>query len=139
MHDSQADYDWDPPQLRKVAKPITFPLELDVTEFCDNQLVARGGARFTLSGVIVHDGNSMHGGHYWSVHKWPAGQWVRYDDCQVVPTSEANVLRLHRKAYFLIYDAVEDSTPYSKPVFALGLCLLVVGLQGNRFSMRIQA
>ena len=92
----------------KVNKPVVFPLDLDITQLCSHELVARKGGRFALSGVIVHEGYTQQVGHYWGVHKWPSGKWVMHNDSTVRAVSEQEVLSLQTEAFLLVYDAAEE-------------------------------
>lgn len=54
---------------------------------------------YDLFTVVVHEG-SMNTGHYTNYCKW-RGNWYRFDDDKVQPTSEAHVLQA--RAYQLCY------------------------------------
>ena len=92
----------------KDCKPVVFAPVLDISQYCCKELVARGGGHFSLAGVVVHEGCTLNSGHYWSCHRWPSGQWTRYDDERVQPVSQEYVLGLQTEAYFLIYEAVQS-------------------------------
>ena len=61
-------------------------------------------ALYSLVGVVVHEGNSIKGGHYVAYVK-RSGQWYRIDDLRVtkVSTFEAT----HQQAYLLFYQKAQ--------------------------------
>lgn len=63
---------------------------------------------YSLYGVLVHSGKSLHNGHYYCFVRGPNNVWHLMDDSSVRPVSEATVL--DQKAYMLFYLRVPDTT-----------------------------
>jgi hypothetical protein len=69
---------------RKISKPVEFGETLDLTPYMSKK-PARP-VQYDLYGVLVHQGHSMHSGHYFCFIKWSVGgDWHRFDDTRVSP------------------------------------------------------
>lgn len=159
-------YKADVQQKAKILRKVTFPLVLDVYEFCSDELkatlegprLAQKGAddaramaskrpklgmqgshansddkaalppsaeenvgsnttgrgvvtgRYDLIGILTHKGRSADSGHYVSWVKQTDGQWIQFDDDNMIPRKEEEVLALSgggdwHMAYLLLYKA----------------------------------
>uniref|UniRef100_A0A1D2A1N1 Ubiquitin carboxyl-terminal hydrolase n=2 Tax=Auxenochlorella protothecoides TaxID=3075 RepID=A0A1D2A1N1_AUXPR len=92
----------------KVTKRVDFGPVLDLGPFLGGGAGAgggRGGARgplpYDLYAVLVHQGHSVHSGHYFCFVKAPSGVWHCCDDASVGAVSERVVLA--QRAYLLFY------------------------------------
>ena len=56
---------------------------------------------YSLFGVVVHSGGSMHSGHYYCYVKGPTGHWYEMDDETVTQCGESAALK--QRAYLLFY------------------------------------
>ena len=56
---------------------------------------------YSLFGVVVHSGGSMHSGHYYCYVKGPTGHWYEMDDETVTQCGESTALK--QRAYLLFY------------------------------------
>lgn len=66
--------------------------------------------RYDLIGVLTHKGRSADSGHYVSWVKQDDGQWIQFDDDNMIPRKEEDVLALSgggdwHMAYILLYKA----------------------------------
>ena len=60
---------------------VEFGTELDMGPFMSNR---RGPPQpYSLYGVLVHSGHSVHSGHYFAFVKAPNGLWHQLDDNHV--------------------------------------------------------
>lgn len=116
-------YKADVQQKAKILRRVTFPLTLDLFEFCSQELqeklqkgprlVLKEGedanskkqrleveetnqltGRYELIGVLTHKGRSADSGHYVSWVKQSDGQWVQFDDDTMIVRKEEDVLSL---------------------------------------------
>ncbi|KAL0224200.1 hypothetical protein P9112_003590 [Eukaryota sp. TZLM1-RC] len=113
-------FEWreDIAQRVKILKKVTFPMTLDLYEYCteglksvlqDKKMVYR------LTAVVAHKGRSAEGGHYMSYVKTVEEgeeKWVWYDDAKVALISEEKVKELSGGgdlpiAYILLYSLEE--------------------------------
>ena len=96
----------------KIENKISFPLRLDMSQYIsrDNQVgkTAKNKGKgdsgpiiYSLYGVLVHSGHSLHSGHYYCYVKCPSGAWVCCDDDLIQQVSEKKVME--QKAYMLFY------------------------------------
>ncbi len=78
----------------KIGKPVAFLEKLDLAPFCaphpkrnnrlnTNTSATITNAAYTLSAVVVHQGQSATGGHYYSFVKSKAGLWHCMNDSHV--------------------------------------------------------
>ncbi|CAA2965689.1 ubiquitin carboxyl-terminal hydrolase 23 [Olea europaea subsp. europaea] len=84
---------------QKIDKKIEFGLTLDLKPFVTGPY--DGDLKYTLYGVLVHNGWSTHSGHYYCFVCTSSGMWYSLDDNQVVQVNERKVLQ--QKAYMLFY------------------------------------
>lgn len=85
---------------RKISRPVTFDEELDLGPFMSRRPPVP--ALYDLYGVLVHQGHSMHSGHYFCFLKGAGtGEWHKFDDTRVHATSARNVLG--QLPYILFY------------------------------------
>ena len=102
---------------QKIAKHIAFTEHLDLSSQITSESTV---AKYSLSSVIVHSGQSCHSGHYYSYVKSPNGIWYMMDDCSVHPVGITSVLR--QSAYILMYtldisaDDKEQKVQLSVPI-----------------------
>ena len=73
-----------------------------------NGVVSGSKETYSLFGVVVHSGGSMHSGHYYCYVKGPTGYWYEMDDETVTQCGEATALK--QRAYLLFY-AKNESGP----------------------------
>jgi ubiquitin carboxyl-terminal hydrolase 36/42 len=85
---------------RKISKQVEFDPVLDLSPYMSQRPATP--AIYDLYGVLVHQGHSMHSGHYFCFVKGGAnGDWHKFDDTRVNLTAERNVLG--QSAYILFY------------------------------------
>ena len=84
---------------RKISKQVEFSTQLDLSPYMSHHTSSK--VMYDLYGVLVHQGHSMHSGHYFCFIKSMSGDWHKFDDTQVNLTAERNVLGQH--AYILFY------------------------------------
>ncbi|CAM9512179.1 unnamed protein product [Chrysoparadoxa australica] len=95
----------------KLKRPVAYPenLTLDLSG-------PEGKAHYELTGVLVHVGESMNSGHYYSFVRGSNKAWYHMDDAQVHTVSKQ--VALNQKAYVLFYTrkhAVEHLQPQPQP------------------------
>ena len=87
---------------KKINKPIQFP-----EKFKLNQFMSRRSEKdeeefgYDLYAVLVHEGHSIHSGHYFCFIKNSSGVWYEMNDQSVRQVSKQTVLNQH--AYILFY------------------------------------
>lgn len=124
-------YKADVQQKAKILRKVTFPMMLDVYDLCTNDLKKQldgprqkeaddgeEGAkkqktgeltgRFDLVGVLTHKGRSADSGHYVAWVKQDDGHWIQFDDDEMIPRKEEDVIALSgggdwHMAYLLLY------------------------------------
>ncbi|KAG6673445.1 hypothetical protein I3842_16G112600 [Carya illinoinensis] len=84
---------------QKIKKKVHFGCTLDLKPFVSGSY--DGDLRYTLYGVLVHDGWNTHYGHYSCYVRTSNGIWYYLNDNQVAPASEKRVLE--QQAYMLFY------------------------------------
>jgi ubiquitin carboxyl-terminal hydrolase 22/27/51 len=86
----------------KYGGKIGFPLTLNMTPFT-TRAESRTARRFIydLECVVVHQGDQMASGHYFSFCRQEEGKWYRFDDEIVTATTVEDVLG--QEAYLLFY------------------------------------
>ncbi|KAA6426489.1 MAG: ubiquitin carboxyl-terminal hydrolase 23-like, partial [Trebouxia sp. A1-2] len=95
----------------KINKKVDFDTELDLGPFMSNR---RGPPQpYSLYGVLVHSGHSVHSGHYYAFVKAPNGLWHQLDDNHVSQVSERVVLA--QKAYILFYIKTPPTNGHTAP------------------------
>jgi ubiquitin carboxyl-terminal hydrolase 36/42 len=77
---------------RKISRPVAFGETLDLSPFLSRRPAAP--ALYDLVGVLVHQGSSMHSGHYFAFARAATGggEWHRFDDARVATVSPRQVL-----------------------------------------------
>lgn len=85
---------------RKIKDPISYPMELDLTEYSINPEVP---LKYKLISVTMHEGRTTSSGHYVVFCNQPNNTWALYDDETVRRVTEKAVLRHQEDAYFLVY------------------------------------
>lgn len=85
---------------RKVSKPVAFTEVLDLSPYLSNK--PHEPLVYDLYGVLVHQGHSMHSGHYFCFIKSSGGsEWHKFDDTRVHATALRNVMG--QLPYILFY------------------------------------
>ncbi|CAN4128158.1 unnamed protein product [Withania somnifera] len=108
--------------VEKIHKYVSFPLELDLHNYADNNQVDNEELKYDLYAVIVHIGISYCSGHYYSFIRSAPNEWYNFDDSKVVRVREDFVLS--QEAYVLFYakrgtawfsDFIEGQKPFIDP------------------------
>jgi ubiquitin carboxyl-terminal hydrolase 22/27/51 len=81
---------------------IDFPLSLDMAPYTTRSSDEKGELLYDLESVIVHQGEQISNGHYYSFCRQD-DRWFRFDDEIVSATTVEDVLR--QDAYLLFYVA----------------------------------
>lgn len=105
----------------KVGRHVEFTLSLDLAPYSAFRLLAgtAGGgdrlacARYDLVGVLVHQGGSVHSGHYYAYVRDSSGRWSCANDETVYRVSMEHVLQ--QQAYMLFYTRSEVKAPRHPP------------------------
>ncbi|KAG1364374.1 ubiquitin carboxyl-terminal hydrolase 23 [Cocos nucifera] len=84
---------------QKINRKVEFEPTLDLKPFISD--AHEGNLKYTLYGVLVHAGWSIHSGHYYCYVRTSSGMWHSLDDNEVSQVSEKTVLA--QKAYMLFY------------------------------------
>lgn len=93
---------------RKISRQVEFQPTLDLSPYMSHK--PKQPEKYDLYGVLVHQGHSMHSGHYYCYIKGSVGgDWHKFDDTRVNLTAERNVLGQH--AYILFYIKRPQPTP----------------------------
>ena len=88
-------------QAQKLNTKVAYPLQLDVSDFVCTQTddfsatpAPQGSELYELQGVIVHSGQTIHSGHYYSFVRRPGpeGGWFKIDDDVVSAVAAAGGL-----------------------------------------------
>lgn len=87
--------------LSKMKQAVSYPMFLDLTEYCDPSMNSIP-ARYQLISVVVHEGRSLSSGHYIAHCKQPDGSWATYDDEYINKISEKQLLK-EPNAYYLVF------------------------------------
>lgn len=92
----------------KARKQIRYPLELNLQPFCTPK-TQKSPVKYVLNAVCVHQGHSIHSGHYYSVVRARNGSWYECNDSMVrsIPEDRA----LSQEAYMLFYSRIASSAP----------------------------
>ncbi|KFK40800.1 hypothetical protein AALP_AA2G042900 [Arabis alpina] len=83
----------------KIDRKVQFTSAIDMKPFVSGRY--EGNLKYTLYGVLVHYGRSMHSGHYACFVRTSTGMWYSLDDNRVLQVSEKTVF--NQKAYMLFY------------------------------------
>jgi ubiquitin carboxyl-terminal hydrolase 36/42 len=75
----------------KINKHISFSPRLDITSFLCPQSARHGltPLRYNLVSMVIHDGSSVHCGHYTAVAQTYDGEYYKFDDSSVQAVSSA--------------------------------------------------
>ena len=93
---------------RKISKHVDFDQTLDLSPFMSYP--PKGSATYDLYGILVHEGFSMHSGHYYCFLKGTGGgEWHRFDDSRVHATSARNAMG--QSPYILFYTKRSATKP----------------------------
>ncbi|SCV02532.1 LAMI_0H00254g1_1 [Lachancea mirantina] len=99
----------------KLKQAVSYPMFLDLTEFCENQEDTLA-VKYQLISVVVHEGRSLSSGHYIAHCKQPDGSWSTYDDEYINKITDRQMLK-EPNAYYLIYTRLTPkSVKWSKEV-----------------------
>ncbi|CAN4076240.1 unnamed protein product [Withania somnifera] len=108
--------------VEKIDKYVSFPLELDLHKYADNNQVDSEEMKYDLCAIIVHIGSSYCSGHYYCIIRSAPNEWYKFDDSTVVRVREDFVLS--EEAYVLFYakrgtpwfsDFIEGQNPFIDP------------------------
>lgn len=116
---------------QKIKKKVHFGPTIDLKPFVSGSY--EGDLKYTLYGVLVHDGWNTHYGHYTCFVRTSNGFWYYLNDNQVSPASERRVLE--QQAYMLFY--VRDRrniVPRKPPTDVAQKENLKANANGNRTS-----
>ncbi|XP_010536980.1 PREDICTED: ubiquitin carboxyl-terminal hydrolase 23 [Tarenaya hassleriana] len=83
----------------KIDKKVQFVPTIDMKPFVSGSY--EGDLKYTLYGVLVHYGRSIHSGHYSCFIRTASGMWYSLDDNRVKQVAERTVF--DQKAYMLFY------------------------------------
>ncbi|PHT96675.1 hypothetical protein BC332_34400 [Capsicum chinense] len=70
--------------VRKVEKHVSFPLELDLLLYTDNNQTNNEQIKYDLYAVIVHVGSTSSSGHYYCFICAEPNEWYKFDDSMIV-------------------------------------------------------
>ncbi|PHT96652.1 hypothetical protein BC332_34423 [Capsicum chinense] len=87
--------------VRKVEKHVSFPLELDLLLYTDNNQTNNEQIKYDLYAVIVHVGSTSSSGHYYCFICAEPNEWYKFDDSMISRVHEDLVLA--EKAYVMFY------------------------------------
>ncbi|CAB3977036.1 ubiquitin carboxyl-terminal hydrolase 23 [Paramuricea clavata] len=93
---------------QKINKEIDYPPELTIPEYQRDLKDGRSAtstAEYTLSSIIVHEGNQISSGHY-VCYVNRSGRWFYTSDTVVKETSQ--LAAYHQNAYMLFYEKKEQ-------------------------------
>ncbi|KAF8102548.1 hypothetical protein N665_0198s0248 [Sinapis alba] len=96
----------------KIDRKVEFPPAIDMKPFVSGPY--EGNLKYTLYGVLVHYGGSIHSGHYYCFVRTSSGMWYSLDDNKVIQVSEKTVF--NQKAYMLFYVRDRKNTSPKNPV-----------------------
>ncbi|KAM3379680.1 ubiquitin carboxyl-terminal hydrolase 20-like [Capsicum galapagoense] len=85
----------------KVDKHVSFPLELDLLPYTDNNQTNNEQMKYYLYAVIVHAGSTSSSGHYYCFICAEPNEWYKFDDSTISWVHEDLVLA--EEAYIMFY------------------------------------
>jgi hypothetical protein len=95
----------------KINKHINFDEHMQLAHEPDDS-GERKSVKYSLIGIVVHHGHSVHSGHYVAFVKASNGQWHEMDDSVVKLSSISKVLS--QQAYILFYAREsKQETPFA--------------------------
>ncbi|KAF1742112.1 hypothetical protein MXB_2343, partial [Myxobolus squamalis] len=97
-------FHFDGKSYSKNSKHINFYEELDITPYVLNG----DESKYSLYGVIVHQGSTCSSGHYYAYAKSQHGIWSQLNDSSVSATGVKRLLS--DSAYLLFYQKVDSTT-----------------------------
>jgi len=110
IHLKRFRLNWEMMRTEKVNKRFEFPLDLDMFPYTKEGIEWKSKAKdterihknhddayyhFTLVGVVVHSGDNLNGGHYYSYARTTKG-WFEFNDAVVKPF---NICNLERESF----------------------------------------
>lgn len=96
-------------QLRKDTRPVAYPQELDLSQYCGHP------TKYKLYAVLVHQGATVHSGHYYAFVQAGNQLWYEMNDSIVTPTSAQRALS-NGAAYILFYkQALSEQKSQPRP------------------------
>lgn len=66
--------------------------------------------RYDLYAMIMHSGETLHSGHFYTCAKDSNEQWMKLNDCEVSPLSFHEIQNLGSSAYMMFYRISCDCT-----------------------------
>ena len=96
---------------RKISKHVDFDETIDLAPYMSGPQ-PQGSTLYDLYGILVHDGFSMHSGHYYSFLRSAGGEWHKFDDSRVAPSSARNAMG--QQPYILFYKRRSTVAPATK-------------------------
>ncbi|PHU08378.1 hypothetical protein BC332_20238 [Capsicum chinense] len=87
--------------VQKVEKHVSFPLELDLLLYTDNNQTNNEQIKYDRYAVIVHVGSTSSSGHYYCFICAEPNEWYKFDDSMISRVHEDLVLA--EKAYVMFY------------------------------------
>eukprot|EP00667_Euglena_gracilis_P001558 EG_transcript_1560 len=93
----------------KINQMVAYPETLSLAPFCSKP--AKSGNNYLLIGVVVHEGSSVHSGHYYSYVRAANSAWYCCDDSRVRQVGLQEALR--QRAYMLVYLRKDPPPPSS--------------------------
>lgn len=106
--------------MRKNSKHIKYEETLDLTPYmigCPQGTKAL----YRLVGVLIHEGSTMHAGHYYSYVKNSNGTWALKDD-----ESSNQVWERMDRRKFVMFSLVTRLCPFSVLEFTVGGCCFCI-------------
>ncbi|PHT39805.1 hypothetical protein CQW23_18659 [Capsicum baccatum] len=85
----------------KVDKHVSFPLELDLLPYTDNNQTNNEQMKYGLYAVIVHAGSTSSSGHYYCFICAEPNEWYKFDDSMITRVHQDVVLA--EEAYIMFY------------------------------------
>ncbi|PHT96763.1 hypothetical protein BC332_34311 [Capsicum chinense] len=85
----------------KVDKHVSFPLELDLLPYTDNNQTNNEQMKYDLYAVIVHAGSTSSSGHYYCFICAEPNEWYKFDDTTISRVQKDVVLA--EEAYIMFY------------------------------------
>ncbi|KAG2333289.1 hypothetical protein Bca52824_004469 [Brassica carinata] len=119
----------------KIDKKVEFASAVDMKPFVSGP--CEGNLKYTLYGVLVHYGRSIHSGHYACFVRTSSGMWYSLDDNRVLQVSEKTVF--NQKAYMLFYVRDRQNTAPKNVVTMVKKEISKESLPTSRASMSISS
>ncbi|XP_047260413.1 ubiquitin carboxyl-terminal hydrolase 20-like [Capsicum annuum] len=85
----------------KVDKHVSFPLELDLLPYTDNNQTNNEQMKYDLYAVIMHAGSTSSSGHYYCFICAEPNEWYKFDDTMISRVQKDVVLA--EEAYVMFY------------------------------------